>query len=170
METKTGIIGEVNNLGQASGSNIHVDGERFGIYSPTEAGMSNLAPGMEVTFNWFEKGTYKNIKGAVTPTGNMGTPKAEVPKGAAGGNRAAANDFPIGPLDGRRNITRRDAIKDAVAFVNEYAAQTDTSMDLQTRTEHVLEAAKIFEAYAAGDTDVAEAEAAAEALAEPTAQ
>ena len=133
METKTGIIGEVNNLGQAKGSNIHVDGERFGIYSPSEAGMSNLAPGMEVTFEWFEKGTYKNIKGTIAPTGKMATPKAEVPSGTPGANLAGASDFPIGTLDGRVNITLRAALTQAVSFINEHCAHTVTGLDWKTR-------------------------------------
>lgn len=166
----TGIIDEVNNFGVAKGSHIKVNGQKYSCYSPTDTGLDTVSPGQEVTFEAFEKNGYTNIKGRITPTGNTGTPKAQIPNGVGtktiGGK--GASDFPIGPLDGRRNITRRDALREAVTLVCSYTAEVDTSMTLSERVQQVMWTAEAFEAYASGDNDVAAAEVATQELAEPT--
>lgn len=57
--------------------------------------------------------------------------------------------FPIPPLDWQRNVIRTNAIHDAVAYYN----NTKNSISAET----IIELAKRFEAYAAGDLDQEEA-------------
>jgi hypothetical protein len=174
MTQVTGIVAEVNNLGKAKGSNIVVNGQKYGCYDPVATGLDTLRAGMEVTFGTMVKGQYTNIQGTVTPTGGTGPvpAPAPAPSGGSGGGwkgKGSFKAFPIPALDGQRSIIRQNSLSHATAVVNAHFGGLEPQHvpDLDARASEVLRIAAMFEDYSAGD-DIARA--ADEALAAQTAQ
>ena len=163
MSQVTGIVQEVNNRGIGKGSNILVNGTKYGCYDPVKAGIDMLVAGQEVTFDTAVKGQYVNINGRATPTGNSGAVTAPAPAAQPQMmGKAQGSDFvfPVPPLNYQRSVVRRDSIRDAVALVNEHTSGCENDMDIETRIAHTLAAAKAFEEYSCGDDIEKEAAAA----------
>ena len=171
--TITGIVQEVNNNGLAKGSNIVVNGQKYGCYDPVKTGIDIVNAGDEVTFAWAQKGSYINIMGSVTKTGNTGAvpmaAAAASPKAAGGGSKGGWGNkgvFPVPALDGQRSIIRQNSVTNAVNLIGHYDSFDGNLMETAAQ---VIEVAKVFEAFSSGDMDEAEAEAAVAALAQPAA-
>ncbi len=167
MDTITGIIAEVNNNGVGKGSNLVINGDRYGVYSPSEHGFDDLAAGDEVTVQWSsdKTGKYKNIaKAGITKTG--GTGPVVKTNGGTGttGKFYSKGSFPIDPLDGQRSIIRQNSITNAVRFINEYCGHAEADLPVDTRMDMILDAAQRFEAYSSGDNDRLAAEEASEKM------
>ena len=172
MSQVTGIVQEVNNRGKGKGSNIMVNGVKYGCFDPVQAGITTLQAGQGVTFATSVNGTYVNIHGAATPTGVTAPVTAAPPAAAApaasgsGGGYKGGSDFvfPIPELNYQRSVTRRESIRDAVLLVNEMCSGMANDMPLPDRVSQVLEAARAFEDYSCGDDIEREATAAVAAL------
>lgn len=162
----TGIVQEVNNNGMGKGSNIMVDGRKFGCYDPIKTGIDVVSVGDEVSFAWATKGQYTNIMGRVNKTGNTGTPTATPAPASGGGNKGGGQSgdfvFPIPALNYQRSVVRRDAIHSAVALF--VSTEADAGMDAVQAAERVVTIARVFEEYEAGDLDEKEAADAVAAL------
>lgn len=167
MDTITGIIAEVNNNGVGKGSNLVINGDRYGVYSPSEHGFDDLTAGDEVTVQWSsdKTGKYKNIaKAGITKTGGTG-PVAERPKANGTAQKSFfKGSFPIDPLDGQRSIIRQNSITNAVRFINEYCGHNAVDMAADDRMDMILDSAQRFEAYSSGDNDRLAAEEANEKM------
>ena len=165
MYNVTGIIEEVVNNGVGKGSGIVVQGIKYGAYDPAKHGLHACQVGMEVSFVWKENKQYKNLVGMVVPTGNRG---AAIPVAADIGTTAVMGvnqgspapksyrmgSFPIDPLDGQRSIIRQNSMTNAVNFVTgHFASGGDNGVELEDRYEMVLDMAKHFESFSAGDSD-----------------
>lgn len=156
----TGLVQEVNNRGRGAGSNIMVNGEKYGCFDPVKAGIDQVAVGDEVTFDTSVNGTYTNIAGTLSKTGVTGTPVAAPPKAGGGGGgyksggRSSAKVFPIPTLDGQRSIIRQNSLTHATAIY--LATEADKADDAIMIADRVIEIARKFEHFSAGD-DIAEA-------------
>ncbi len=166
MSQVTGAVQEVNNRGVGKGSNILVNGTKYGCYDPVAAGISALVAGQVVMFDTVVKGQYTNINGTVTATGATEAVTAPPPKPAynSGGGGKGGKVFPIPPLDGQRSIVRQNSLTHATAIVNAFAADSGTPLDIDQRYTAVLEVAAKFEAFSCGDDVEKEAAAAVAAL------
>ena len=169
MSQVTGIVQEINNRGRGKGSNIVINGTKYGCFDPVEARIDSLVAGEEVTFGTTVNGTYTNIdKTGVTKTGNMGAviapPQAapSVPKNNSGGH--GDFQFPIPPLNYQRSVVRRDSVAHAASIVNTYTEGCAADMELDARVNLVLSVAKQLEEYSCGDDIEKEAAAAVAAL------
>ncbi len=146
MTQVTGIVKEVNNRGKGKGSNILVNGIKYGCFDPVAAHIDTLVAGEEVTFGTVVNGTWTNIDNkGVIKTGNTGAVTAAPSAPKKGG--AYGKAFPIPPLDGQRSIVRQNSLAHATALVNNYCNE----MTIDQRTALVIETAKCFEAYSCGD-------------------
>ncbi len=154
MTQVTGIVQEVNNRGKGKGSNILVNGAKYGCFDPLLAHIDTLVAGEEVTFGTVVNGTWTNIdRSGVSKTGNTGAVTAAPPSAPKKGGGAYGKAFPIPPLDGQRSIVRQNSLTHATALVNNYYSLrgSDTNMTLAERTALVIHTAKSFEAYSCGD-------------------
>lgn len=153
----TGIVQEVINNGIGKGSGLRVDGVKYGAYDPVKTGFGNneIQMGDEVTFEWSQRGQYKNIMGRVTKTGNTGTPApasaSPKPQGRSGGKGYSRGVFPIPVDDMQRSIIRQNSVTNAVAIVTKF--EGDDVVDAETAAKRVIEVAQILEEYSAGDID-----------------
>jgi hypothetical protein len=113
--------------------------------------------------------TYRNIKGSVKI--NSGSAPAA---GASEGTPARATasyskggrSFPVGPLDPERSIIRQNSLTQANSAVSTYinAMPIGGSKSLSEFVDGIIEIARKFEAYSAGDLDAAEAAEAVETI------
>jgi hypothetical protein len=163
MGAITGIISEVNNRGRGKGSNIVVNGTKYGCFDPVEAGIDTCNAGDEVTFDTSQNGQYINIvKGSLSKTGNTGVVAPPASSGGSprskGGGGYAAKVFPIPSLDGQRSIIRQNSLTHATSIVNNYCSAVDQEMSLDERRDQVLRLAADFEYFSAGDDVAAAAE------------
>lgn len=122
---------------------IKVGGVWYSSFLP----MPPMNAGDEVAFDYTEKGPYKNIKGSVS-----------VSKSDGGTTVAGVGTFPtkkVGAiiLDRDRAIIRQNALTAAVNF----HALSDSPGPFAVTEQHIIETAKLFEAYTSGDMDLAEA-------------
>jgi hypothetical protein len=138
---------------------------KFGFKNP------NLNDGDAVEFD-YTPGTYGNeanigslTKSVVTITGGGGSGGGSGATAVVlGGPRPAPSYgskgvFPIPALDGQRSIVRQNALTNArEVFVAAHGGKM-FSLDINTDAQAVIELAKKFEAYTAGDLDMAEAKA-----------
>lgn len=153
----TGIVQEVINNGVGKGSGLKIDNLKYGVFDPVKSGLDVIAVGDEVTFNWSQKGQYKNIQGAITKTGNTGTPAptASGPSSGwkvSGGNKGGGRPFPIPALDGQRSIVRQNALGHSTSLITSLVSDGRyESYDAETIAEHIVGVARIFEEYSCGD-------------------
>lgn len=114
---------------------IKVGGVWYSSFLP----MPPMNAGDEVTFDYTEKGPYKNIKGSVS-----------VSKTGDGGVVGSSSVKKVGAiiLDRDRAIIRQNALTAAVNFL---------PGSLDCPKEQVIETAKYFESYTSGDMDLEEA-------------
>lgn len=118
-----------------------------------EEQLGSVKKGDTVSFTWTPKGTYKNIKGNV----KIEAPAADaavsaVPKSSGG---FVAKAFPVPPLHPDRSIIRQNSLTHAVKMYEGLCHRTEFD-DMDTMEEHVgavINFARMFEAYSAGDLD-----------------
>jgi hypothetical protein len=149
----TGIVQEVINNGVGKGSGLKIDGHKYGCFDPVKTGLDLVAVGDEVTFDWVQKGQYKNINGGITKTGNTGTPTASPsPKANTGGGTSGGGDFqfPIPALNYQRSVVRRDAVTQAVNLIARLTP-ADHTLDLDPLADLAIQIARKFEEYETGD-------------------
>jgi hypothetical protein len=166
----TGIVQEVNNIGLGKGSNIVINGQKYGAYDPVKAGIDQVRVGDEVSLNYAQKGQYTNILGQITKTGVTGTPQPVTFTGnlnSKGSPKGAWSKgvFPIPKTDGQRSIIRQNSVTNAVKMVSECSFHQPTPEDT---AKLVIEIAQIFEDYSAGDIDERLANEAVAKLTNPT--
>lgn len=162
MAIKSGVVEAM----ARSGKGMKIDGE---WYSGFTAGVLNGAKvGDNVSFTYTETTkegtTYKNIKGSVSISDGPTASEAGVPVRAASssGWSKGGRSFPVGPLDPERSIIRQNALTQANKMLEN--ANTEGTVDFTDMAYQVIEIARIFESYSAGDMDAAEAEKAVESL------
>ena len=148
----TGIVQEVINLGVGKGSGVKIDGHKYGCFDPVKAGIDIIAVGDEVTFDWVQKGQYKNINGKVNKTGNTGTPAASPTPKASGGGSGGGSDFifPIPSLNYQRSVVRRDAVTQAVTLITNLTPAAE-GYNLDEFASLAVDLARKFEEYETGD-------------------
>ncbi len=140
----------MNNRGKGTGSNILVNGAKYGCFDPLLAHIDTLVAGEEVTFGTVVNGTWTNIdRSGVSKTGNTGAVTAAPSAPKKGG--AYGKAFPIPPLDGQRSIVRQNSLTHATALVNNYCSELAKEISLDARIALVINTAKSFEAYSCGD-------------------
>lgn len=130
-----------------------------------------LASGDVVSFE-YTPGKYGDEVNTATikkETGAVPTPAA--PAGAEPAprfNSARHGAFPIPALDGQRSIVRQNALTNAREMVVAAMCQGQktVALDIDTHSALVINLAKKFEAYTAGDMDLEVAKASLEADAE----
>lgn len=152
-ESIVGIVEEVINNGKGKGSGIRINGRKYGVYDPADAGLDEVAAGTTVSFRFSEKESggkfpYLNVQGKIT-TVKDGTALTATSGSSGGGKRYRANGeeggFPIHPQAYERALDRRNALTAAVAL-----ATANKISD----TKKIVEIAREFEAYTTGDIDV----------------
>lgn len=148
-----GIVDEVNNNGKGKGSSLRVNGLKYGIWDPSEAGMDDVEVGNQVSFRFkvtSKNGIdYKNIQGKVTKTtGDVANTAPARGTGSGYRRHGEEGGFPIHARAYERALDRREAVRNAVAALG--AGKT---------ASEYLTMAKEFEAYTTGE-DLAIADAA----------
>ena len=153
------VNGVVESLAR-TGKSIKVGGEWYGAFSPASLGGCKV--GDAVSFSWApsKDGQYKNIKGSVSFVGGgAATPAsldAPAPRSApSGGSYGRSITFPLPPLDGQRVIVRQNALGHATKVVAEVLYKMDDEpMDDAAFASRIIDLARQFEAYVAGDLDL----------------
>jgi len=153
------VNGVVESLAR-TGKSIKVGGEWYGAFSPASLGGCKV--GDTVSFAWApsKDGQYKNIKGSVSVVGGgVATPAAiegSAPRSApSGGSYGRSIAFPLPPLDGQRVIVRQNALGHATKVVAEVLYKMDEEpMDDAAFASRIIDLARQFEAYVAGDLDL----------------
>ncbi len=140
------------------GKKIKVGEEWFSAFSPST--LSEVNTGDFVSFDFYIKGDWKNIKGTVKKEGSVVETITDVKSNPP---KFAKGNFPIHPLDGQRSICRQNALTNALTFISLNISITGAHEPIST--DDVLATASVFEAYTAGDSD---REAAENELAELT--
>lgn len=152
------VNGFVESLAR-TGKSIKVGGEWYGAFSPASLGGCKV--GDNVTFAWApsKDGQYKNIKGSVSVVGggaatpaslDAPAPRAAAP--AASYGRAIA--FPLPPLDGQRVIVRQNALGHSTKVVMEQGGAWTAGVSDAEISDRIINLARQFEAYVAGDLDL----------------
>lgn len=154
METINGVVESVSRTGKQ----IKVNGEWYGAFAP--ASLNGAAAGSTVRFTSVKSkdGQYNNIKGSVTvvgggaatpAAGEGSAPRSAAPAASYGRSSIA---FPLPPLDGQRVIVRQNALGHATKLVVE--AGYHSGEDSNASADLIIELARKFEAYVAGDLDL----------------
>jgi hypothetical protein len=152
-------------FGAKSAYSIQADGEwySYGFKKPA------FNEGDEVNFTYTD-GTYGKAvdvatvrvisKGSGSPsTASTSAPKApgNTEVASAPTNRSygpPAKVFPIPALHGDRAIVRQNSLTNAVNLLKEYFGE---EVEMEQRAQHVINIARMFEAYSCGDLDMEEA-------------
>ena len=158
MSYITGVVESVARTGKS----IKVQGEWYGAFAASS--LNGCKAGDNVSFAWApsKDGQYKNIKGSVNVSGGgAATPapaEPSAPRGASSGGSYGRSSitFPLPPLDGQRVIVRQNALGHATKLVVETGGHA--SKNKQDLAQEIIDLARLFEAYVAGDLDVALAE------------
>lgn len=152
------------------------DGKRFKLEGGEEwysAFSASQVPkgtdrGMFVKFSYVETnkgGTiYCNIKGNVTVEEASATVSGGSGPAAPRAAAAGAKTFPVGPLHPDRSIIRQNSLGHATEVASLFGIEG--ALSIEDYADHIIEIARKFEAYSAGDLDMA---VAMEALEEMTA-
>jgi hypothetical protein len=165
MAFKTGTIESVAKTGKS----VKIEGQWYGAFAKSQLGSAGVGDTIAFTYVSVEKEgtTFHNIKGNVTLKegggGGAATPAPDVPSAprttapAASYGRASIS-FPLAPLDGQRVIVRQNALAHATKLVVEASEWSDPSdSDLAQNADFIIEIARKFESYVAGDLDMEEA-------------
>lgn len=156
MSYITGVVESVAHTGKG----IKVQGEWYGAFAASS--LNGCKAGDTVSFAWSpsKDGRYKNIKGSVNVTGGgaatPASPEASAPRSAPSGGSYGRSSitFPLPPLDGQRVIVRQNALGHATKVVMEQdGAWTDGVTDTEI-ADRIINLARQFEAYVAGDLDL----------------
>lgn len=138
---------------------LEEDGKWYSAFSAAQ--MGKAARGDSVVFSYTSKANpagdpFLNVKGNVDvvnepfPVAGSG-PIAPAPKntGSASG-KWAGRQFPVGPLDPERSIIRQNSLTQANSMLGWIASLPTDADEL---ADVVIEVARKFEAYSAGDLD-----------------
>lgn len=153
------VNGVVESLAR-TGKSIKVGGEWYGAFSPASLGGCKV--GDAVSFSWASSkdGQYKNIKGSVSVVGGGAATPASLDAPAPRATAPAASygrsiTFPLPPLDGQRVIVRQNALGHATKVVVELTSKAyDEPATENELAEAIINLARQFEAYVAGDLDI----------------
>lgn len=171
MAIKTGVVEQMHESGKRFKLD---DGEWYSAFSSSQV-PSTVGMGVTVSFNYatVEKDDrkYNNVKGNVKViTGaaakevvSDGAHPATAYKPSGGSSKGS---FPIPALDGQRSIIRQNSLTQANALMSTWTSPIDHAVysTAEGMAEKVIELARMFEAYSAGDLDAAEAAAAVEEM------
>lgn len=171
MIKKQGFIEGVSR----DGKRFKMGADWFSAFAASQ--MAGINSGDYVQFTYTEKPSptgdvYRNVKGNVVKT----TPPADAPMTAAGmlgksggigpgkpyvdSRGFVQKEFPVPAFHPDRSIIRQNSLSHAASVMRDYGfdggATGKTSEDYANR---VIEIARLFEAYSAGDLDVAIVEA-----------
>lgn len=125
-----------------------IDDLWYSVYSPSQ--MDGVEKGCEVEFDFIKKGEWNNVKGNVKVLSSDGGTAVEVTVGKAS-------------LARERSIVRQNALGHATALCISQGFDSDADNNISLANE-IVSIARVFEAYATGDSDIAEAEAALKAI------
>lgn len=130
-----------------TGKSFKLEGDAswYGVYNPTDL---TAAKGDFVSFEFVEKGQWKNVKGKVMPSAG-GTAAPAAGNSAPAKQAYVGDTFPVAALSPKRTINRQNALTNAVNFLKDQETTTH---------EDVIQMARHFEAYTCGDIDAEEAE------------
>ena len=162
MAFKTGTIESVAKTGKS----VKIEGQWYGAFAKSQLGSAGVGDTIAFTYVSVEKDgtTFHNIKGNVTLKEGGGGGSATPDKGDTPAPRAAAPaasygrssiSFPLAPLDGQRVIVRQNVLGHATKLVMEHGGVDELNFDQVART--IIDVARIFESYVAGDLDMEEA-------------
>jgi hypothetical protein len=163
MAFKTGTIESVAKTGKS----IKIEGQWYGAFAKSQLGSAGIGDTVSFTYVSVEKDgtTFHNIKGNVTlkgaSEGGTATPAAGEPSVTRSAAPAASYgrssiSFPLAPLDGQRVIVRQNALGHATKLIVEAYPQ-DPDFDATVLADRIIEIARKFESYVAGDLDMEEA-------------
>lgn len=140
---------------------LEEDGKWYSAFSAAQ--MGKAARGDSVVFSYTSRANpsgdpFLNVKGNVDvvnepfPVAGSVTPSTgAVPKNSSpAGGKWAGRQFPVGPLDPERSIIRQNSLGHATEMVNFYGTDAKTSAECAAE---IIEIARMFEAYSAGDLD-----------------
>lgn len=142
-ESIRGIVEEVINNGKGKGSGVRIEGKKYGVYDPADAGLDQVTVGSEVSFRFNEKPgtggiTYKNITGKITTVTAGSGAVASVPSNV--------NTVSLGR---DRAIIRQNALTNAVNA----CAQFSITVEGDEIIDSIIKTAMRFEEYTSGDLD-----------------
>jgi hypothetical protein len=171
MSTITGVIQQMHESGKRFKMD---DGNWYSAFAisqvPKGLGVGDTV-GFVYTLVEKDDKTYRNIKGNVSkkegaaPRASEAAPVSRSAPSTGGYSRGA---FPVPALDGSRSIIRQNALTQANACVGHYLHHglqlVSDEHSVEDLARKVIEVARIFEAYSAGDLDAKEAEAAMEEI------
>jgi len=143
------------------GKRLKMDnGEWYSAFASSQC--AGIAAGDYVMFSYAvsppkpDGKTYNNIKGNVKKAAAPDSAPAPVSAGRPPATSSGSRPFPIPPLHGDRAIIRQNALGHAVRAVQNSWANTE--MPLEEYTATIIDVARKFEAYSAGDLDMEIAE------------
>lgn len=153
------VNGVVESLAR-TGKSIKVGGEWYGAFSPASLGGCKV--GDTVSFSWSpsKDGQYKNIKGSVSVVGGgaatPAAPDASAPRSApSGASYGRSIPFPLPPLDGQRVIVRQNVLGHATKVIVDHQLSVDGGpISDDALADRIINLARQFEAYVAGDLDL----------------
>lgn len=154
MGTRSGVVEATSSK---FGFAVKIEGED-GWFSTKKPEWVNPKPqkGDSITFD--DGGAKYLNKVKILSSSGGGTSASGSPAPAPAG-RKGFGAFPIDPLDGQRSIIRQNALGHAVNLISRtHELDLEDPDDLDKMTTFVIEVARRFEAYSAGDLDAAEAE------------
>jgi hypothetical protein len=129
-----------------------------GVWYSTGFKKAAVSAGDVVSFNYEETKYGKEVDpksvviGAAPAATAVAAPAARAPSFSRGG-------FPIPALDGQRSIIRQNALTNARELYVGAAGGKPFPVDSTATTKAIIDIARKFEAYSAGDLDAAEAAA-----------
>ncbi len=162
MAFKTGTIESVAKTGKS----VKIEGQWYGAFAKSQLGSAGVGDTIAFTYVSVEKDgtTFHNIKGNVTLKEGGGSMTATPAAGEPSAPRSAAPaasygrssiSFPLAPLDGQRVIVRQNALGHATKLWvdGKYAEHVEAAYSATA----IIELARKFESYVAGDLDMEEA-------------
>jgi len=145
MGNVSGVVGAV----RKDSRGLMIDDVWYSSYNA----FSGVARGDTVSFEFVEKGAFKNIKGAIRKEGSGG---GTAPAAAGAAPKAySRGGFPIDVKDGQRSIIRQNAVTNAREVLS--MAMTKDQMEglgKDDLTDTVINVARRIEAYTTGDLDI----------------
>ncbi len=116
-----------------------------------------FAEGDVVTFDYAEGKYGKDVDPTTVRKASGAAPAASVPKSTGASFSAPKSVFPISPMDGQRSIIRQNCVTNARELF--IASHGGKAFDLtkEDAITTIINLARKFEAYAAGDLDLAKA-------------
>lgn len=156
-EQLVGVVEEVINNGTGKGSGLRVGGKKYGVYDPVASRLNTINVGDNVSFRYTEKPgsggvVYKNVQGVITVT--TATPTVTENTNTSPAQKVySRGKFPIDPRDGQRSIIRQNALTNArELWVDMLGVVSDTEgKDMEKLVEDIIDTARRFESYTAGD-------------------